>query len=58
MREDWIGREVSFSVSGQIGESKLEYIGCAAVLIFERMESSGSEVSWKTRDSVVVGEEE
>ena len=58
VREDRLGREVSFCVSGQVRESELEYIGSAAVLIFKRMESSGSEVSWKTRDSVIVGEEE
>ncbi len=58
VREDRLGREVSFCVSGQVGESKLEYIWCSTVLVFERMESSSSEIAGKTRDSFVVGEEE
>ena len=42
--EDRLGRKVSFRVARQVGESKLEHIGCSTVLVLERMESSGSEI--------------
>ena len=56
--EDRLGRKVSFCVTRQVWESKLEHIRCSTVLVFERMKCSGSEIPGKTRDSGVVGQEE